>query len=90
MDEIKHLRLTVLCENVIANLSGIGEHGFAVYIETDTGEYLFDTGSGIGILQNADTFNKDLKKVKKVMLSHGHYDHTGGLTFYPRLKGKPP
>jgi len=76
---IKHLRLTVLCENVITNLSGIGEHGFAVYIETDEGEYLFDTGSGIGILYNADTFNKDLKKVKKIMLSHGHYDHTGGL-----------
>jgi len=76
---IKYLRFTVLCENVIANLSGIGEHGFAVYIETESGEYLFDTGSGIGILYNADIFKKDLKKVKKIMLSHGHYDHTGGL-----------
>ncbi|MCX8110197.1 MAG: MBL fold metallo-hydrolase [Syntrophorhabdaceae bacterium] len=79
MDKIEHLRLTVLCENVVANLAGIGEHGFAVYIETDHGSYLFDTGSGIGILHNADTFQKDLKKIKKVMLSHGHYDHTGGL-----------
>ncbi|MCX7966458.1 MAG: MBL fold metallo-hydrolase [Syntrophorhabdaceae bacterium] len=79
MGTIKDLRLTILCENVIASLVGIGEHGFAVYIETDYGDYLFDTGSGIGILQNADTFKKDLKKIKKVILSHGHYDHTGGL-----------
>ncbi|HOV89372.1 MAG TPA: MBL fold metallo-hydrolase [Syntrophorhabdaceae bacterium] len=80
MDKIEYLRLTVLCENVVANLAGIGEHGFSVYIETDIGNYLFDTGSGIGILHNADVFQKDLKKIKKIMLSHGHYDHTGGLS----------
>lgn len=79
MDYIRYLRLTVLCENVVTNLGGVGEHGFAVYIETDLGDYLFDTGSGIGILYNADIFNKDLKKIKKIMLSHGHSDHTGGL-----------
>lgn len=79
MDKIKHLRLTVLCENVITKLVGVGEHGFGVYVETDSNAYLFDTGSGIGILQNADIFQKDITKIKKVMFSHGHFDHTGGL-----------
>ncbi len=73
------LRLTILCENVVANLRGIGEHGFAVFVETETGTYLFDTGAGIGILRNSLTFSRDLRSVQKVLLSHGHYDHTGGM-----------
>lgn len=74
-----HLRLTVLCENVVANLRGIGEHGLAVFVETDRETYLFDTGVGIGILRNSLTFARDLRSVQKILLSHGHYDHTGGL-----------
>ena len=73
------LRLTVLCENVIADLRGIGEHGLAVYVEAEDGAYLLDTGSGIGILRNSLTFGRDLRSIQKVLLSHGHYDHTGGL-----------
>ncbi|MCX5814388.1 MAG: MBL fold metallo-hydrolase [Proteobacteria bacterium] len=80
MKTLKYLKITILCENVIGKLSGIGEHGFSAFIETDSGSYLFDTGSGLGILHNAGIFKKDLSTIKKVFLSHGHYDHTGGLT----------
>jgi 7,8-dihydropterin-6-yl-methyl-4-(beta-D-ribofuranosyl)aminobenzene 5'-phosphate synthase len=79
MAELKSLRITVLCENYVGSLAGIGEHGFAAFIETEHGNYLFDTGSGVGILHNARAFKKDLGAVSKVFLSHGHYDHTGGL-----------
>ncbi len=79
MEKQRRLRFTVLCENVVANLRGIGEHGFAVFVETETGTYLFDTGVGIGILRNSLTFSRDLRSVQKILLSHGHYDHTGGL-----------
>ncbi len=79
MEKQKRLRLTVLCENVVANLRGIGEHGFSLFIETGMGNYLFDTGSGEGILKNSLTFGKELRSIRKVFLSHGHYDHTGGL-----------
>jgi 7,8-dihydropterin-6-yl-methyl-4-(beta-D-ribofuranosyl)aminobenzene 5'-phosphate synthase len=72
--------LTVLCENSIGRpLAAVGEHGFSCLIETASGAYLFDTGQGFGLLRNARALRKDLSAVKKVIISHGHYDHTGGL-----------
>jgi len=74
------VRLTILCENSVRPQAGlIGEHGFACHVETPAGNYLFDTGQGFGILQNAAVLKKDLGAVKAILLSHGHYDHTGGL-----------
>jgi len=87
MRKQRHLRLTILCENVVGNLAGIGEHGFSVYVETEKGPYLFDTGSGIGILRNSLTFGKDLRSIKRIFLSHGHYDHTGGLQDVLGIRG---
>jgi 7,8-dihydropterin-6-yl-methyl-4-(beta-D-ribofuranosyl)aminobenzene 5'-phosphate synthase len=75
-----NIRLTVLCENSVGRPNGtIGEHGFACFIETPAGNLLFDTGNGTGILRNADVLGRSLGTVDAVVLSHGHYDHTGGL-----------
>lgn len=74
------LKLTILCENtVVPSADIIGEHGFAVLIETESKTYLFDTGQGHSIVHNTLCLGKDLRKVKRIFLSHGHYDHTGGL-----------
>jgi 7,8-dihydropterin-6-yl-methyl-4-(beta-D-ribofuranosyl)aminobenzene 5'-phosphate synthase len=78
--KLDYVKLTVLCDNAVGIIDGIGEHGYAIFIETEEGPYLFDTGSGIGILSNAKLLTKDLGSIKKIFLSHGHYDHTGGLT----------
>lgn len=73
-------KLTVLCENSVGVPFGVvGEHGFACYVETEEANYLFDTGQGFAILQNALALGKNLANIDAVMLSHGHYDHTGGL-----------
>lgn len=81
-------KITILCENLVGSLIGLGEHGFSAFIETDQGNYLFDTGGGRTIVANALSLGKDLRTIQKIFLSHGHYDHTGGLVEVLRLKGK--
>ena len=73
-------RLIVLCENSAGPAYGIlGEHGFSVLVERDGRSLLFDTGQGRTIIHNAGCLKKDLSRIDKIVLSHGHYDHTGGL-----------
>lgn len=81
-------RITILCENLVGKRVGSGEHGFSAFIETSRGSYLFDTGGGHSIMANSLAFDKDLRTVRKIFLSHGHYDHTGGLPEVLKLKGK--
>lgn len=74
------IKATILCENCIFhNVGAIAEHGWAVYVETEHGNFLFDTGQGKAIINNARHFGKDLSKIKGIIISHHHADHTGGL-----------
>lgn len=81
-------RLTILCENTVGVPFGVvGEHGFACFVETESGNYLFDTGQGFGIIRNSIALKKDLGSIRAVMISHGHYDHTGGLPAVLQARG---
>ena len=72
-------KLTVLCENsVYVPFPLIGEHGFSCLIEGED-PTLFDTGQGLGIMNNMKVLGKDPSAIGRIVLSHGHYDHTGGL-----------
>ncbi len=74
------LRLTVLVENTSQRDDLVGEHGFAALLETDRGVVLFDTGaSNEALASNARALDVDLGRVEAIVLSHGHYDHTGGV-----------
>ncbi|MEA4872824.1 MAG: MBL fold metallo-hydrolase [Synergistaceae bacterium] len=74
------VKATILCENsVFSNLGAIAEHGWSVFIETENGNYLFDTGQGLALINNARVFEKKLQGIKGIILSHHHIDHTGGL-----------
>ena len=82
------MRITIICENTVGRLIGLGEHGFSALIETEQKNYLFDTGSGHSVVKNSLEMNKDLRTIRKIFLSHGHYDHTGGLPEILKLRGK--
>ena len=76
------MRIVTLVENT-AGSAGCGiEHGLSFYIETKNHKILMDTGASDLILANAEKLGVDLKAVDTVVLSHGHYDHSGGLTAF--------
>lgn len=82
------LKITTLCDNVAAVREGIlAEHGFSALVETDDVKILFDTGQSISVVNNADVLGISLD-VDAVVLSHGHYDHTGGLLHVLRRLSK--
>jgi 7,8-dihydropterin-6-yl-methyl-4-(beta-D-ribofuranosyl)aminobenzene 5'-phosphate synthase len=77
---VVRLRVTVLVENTSPSADLLAEHGLALLLETDRGAVLFDTGATPAVLAaNAAALGVDLARVSAVVLSHGHYDHTGGL-----------
>ena len=80
-------QLTVLCENTVTRPDLVGEYGFSVYLETPAGNLLFDTGQGIGLIPNSLRLGKDLREVSRLILSHGHFDHTGGILPFLQVHG---
>lgn len=72
-------RITILSENVATRGEFLAEWGLSILIEADGMNILFDTGRGMSTTYNADTLGINLNKVDKIVLSHGHSDHTGGL-----------
>ena len=80
-------KITVLCENTVPTPGLLGEHGFAAFVETPGGNILFDTGQGFSLVQNSLRLQKDLKSVSQVVLSHGHFDHTGGMLAFLGVHG---
>ncbi len=78
------MKIITLIENVV-NFGGLqAEHGLSLYIETKKQKILFDTGQSGAFIQNAHNLGINIEAIDSLVLSHGHYDHTGGL--YPFLK----
>lgn len=74
------LEITVLVENQPAGRGLLGEHGIAFHVQADGRALLFDTGQGLTLTHNAAALGLDLSRLEAIVLSHGHYDHTGGLS----------
>ncbi len=85
------MEITILCENRTCITQGVtGEHGFCALIEQNGEKLLLDTGQGLTLISNAKTLDIRLDNISKIVLSHGHYDHTGGLIkLPPQIKQVP-
>lgn len=71
--------LTIVVDNCAQQRGTMAEHGFAVWITRGEEHTLFDTGGGMTLATNLRALNKDVRDLRRVILSHGHWDHTGGL-----------
>ncbi len=72
-------RVTILVENTAAGTGLLAEHGLSFWVEHDGHRVLFDTGQGHVLANNAGLLGIPLCAADAVVLSHGHFDHTGGL-----------
>jgi 7,8-dihydropterin-6-yl-methyl-4-(beta-D-ribofuranosyl)aminobenzene 5'-phosphate synthase len=82
------IKATIISENCVYHVPGaVAEHGLSIFMETDCGNYLLDTGQGKAIVNNALVLGIDLRTIKGIIMSHHHWDHTGGLGPVLDLRG---
>lgn len=84
------LKFTILSENNVWKRDFIAEHGLSLYVEIDDFSVLFDTGQTGALLINAEKAGVDVAGVNALVLSHGHYDHTGAVPVFSRLNTQAP
>ena len=84
------MKITALTENTSARTDIKSEHGLSLYIETDGHKILFDMGQTDAFAKNADKLGINLSSVDIAVLSHGHYDHGGGLKHFLEINRTAP
>jgi 7,8-dihydropterin-6-yl-methyl-4-(beta-D-ribofuranosyl)aminobenzene 5'-phosphate synthase len=81
------VRITTLSENT-ANYGFLAEWGLSILVDVDGLRILVDTGLSLSVVHNAQLMGIDLATIDRIVLSHGHADHTGGLREVLRRKGE--
>lgn len=84
------MKLTVLIENTTLREELFCEHGLSLYLETQGRKILFDAGQSGAFAENAGKLGIDLGTVELAVLSHGHYDHGGGLARFLEINDHAP
>lgn len=84
------MKISMLMENTPSAEGFLSEHGLSIHIETRGHRILFDMGQTSGFAANAKRLGIDLAAVDVAVLSHGHYDHGGGLETFLTLNGTAP
>lgn len=82
------MRIVTLIEDNLGRADCCYEHGLCFYIETEQHTLLMDTGASGAFLENARKLGIDVRQVDTVVLSHGHYDHTGGVMPFARINDR--
>lgn len=85
-----NLKITTLIENKPSiNPQLYYEHSLSLYIEAGKIKILFDTGQSGDFIKNAELLKTNLSKIDYVLLSHGHYDHSGGFEKFANAFKEP-
>ncbi len=84
------MKIWTLVENTTCRTDLQPEHGLSLYAETGRHKILFDAGQSDAFIRNADRLGVNLTEVDMAILSHGHYDHGGGLKFFLERNSKAP
>ena len=84
------MKIQVLMENTTHRENMLTEHGLSLYIETEHHKILFDMGQSGNFAVNARTMGVDLTQVDLAVISHGHYDHGGGLEKFLEINHTAP
>jgi 7,8-dihydropterin-6-yl-methyl-4-(beta-D-ribofuranosyl)aminobenzene 5'-phosphate synthase len=87
---MKSVDITVLVEDTVHQARMHAEHGLSLYIDAGGYRMLFDTGASALFLGNAKNLGLHLQDLDALVLSHNHYDHTGGLEFLVDLYSGVP
>jgi len=82
------VKITILVENTTPAPGFIGEYGFAALVTVDERKFLFDTGSADAIFNNASAKGIDLAEINDLIISHGHFDHTGAVIPFLHMGNK--
>ncbi|MCZ4064741.1 MBL fold metallo-hydrolase [Oxalobacter aliiformigenes] len=89
--DTRKVKITARTDDTVASEALLAEHGVSILVELASGyRWLIDTGTTDISMENARRMGISLDNLTGIAITRGHDDHTGGLTFYSRLKGKPP
>lgn len=83
------MKAAILTDDIVSKRGLLAEHGLSLYIEHNGINILFDTGQSSVYCHNATAMGIDIQNTDCIVLSHGHYDHCGGLIHFPKT-GKYP
>lgn len=84
------MKVVTLMENTACREDLCFEHGLSLYLETQNHKILFDAGQSGAFADNAEKLGMNLAQVDFAVLSHGHYDHSGGLWKFLEINGQGP
>ena len=84
------MKIVTLMENTSCRADVCAEHGLSLYLETGGHKILFDAGQSAAFADNAEILGVNLEDADFAVLSHGHYDHSGGLGKFLEINASAP